>query len=97
MDTIDNTRIENTIIKGLSLRSLFWLLSCTVTIMLSIFTVYFNLKEQIRELQIQGESQARYNELRIKDVDNKADVNAIEIREIKRSIQEDKDQRNFKQ
>lgn len=75
-------RIENAEIKGLSLRSLFWMLSCTFTIVFSIFTVYFNLKQQIQALTIQRDNEIQYTNLKLKDQDNKIDVNGIFIREL---------------
>lgn len=74
--------IEAVEIRGLSTRSLIWLLSCTVSIVISVFTVYFNLKTQISTLQTQKEGDAKYNELRLKDIESKVDLNTIRITQL---------------
>lgn len=79
------TPLEAKEIRGLSIKSIFWLVSCTVTIMLSILTSYFSLKAQIREVQVSKDSDSRYNDLRMKVLEQKVDVLDIQLKEIKES------------
>lgn len=84
MEKMEN--IERKEIRGLSAKSLFWLISCTVSIVFSIFTMYFNLAAQIDKINLLKDGDNRYNELRLKNMEQKIDINAMAIKDLQDKI-----------
>jgi hypothetical protein len=85
--------MEEKEIKGLTIRSIIWLVGCTASILITIFTVYFNLKIAIGNLELIKNGDDKYNELRYKDLDNKIEVNSILIRHIQDDMESQKNKK----
>jgi hypothetical protein len=85
--------MEEKEIKGLTIRSIIWLVGCTASILITIFTVYFNLKIAIGNLELIKNGDDKYNELRYKDLDNKIEVNSILIRHIQDDMDSQKNKK----
>lgn len=60
------TQLEQREIRGINVKNIAVTILSTVSIVASVMTTYFQLKEDIREVRSNQEIQARVNEIRIK-------------------------------
>ncbi|MFD2145463.1 hypothetical protein [Mucilaginibacter antarcticus] len=59
------TAIEHRELKGITLRNLIVTVVSTASIVVSVMTTYFQLKNDIRDVRTTQETQARINEIRL--------------------------------
>lgn len=76
------TAIENYEIKGISAKTLVFIITCTGSLMLAILGTFYSLKGEIRDIQTSKDSDTRYNDLRMKVLEQKVELNTITLREV---------------
>lgn len=82
------TQIETKELRGVSLRTLYAIIVATATIVLTVFGSYSSLKGQIKEMQSQKDSDSRYNDLRMKILEQRLDANDIQLKELSKKYDE---------
>jgi cell division protein FtsL len=60
------TAIEHQELKGITVKNLIVTIASTASIVISVMTTYFQLKNDIHDVRNQQETQARINEIRLK-------------------------------
>jgi len=79
------TAIEHREIKGLTLRNLIVTIVSTASIVASVMTTYFQLKDDLKEVKTHQETTERVNELRLKILEGQVSILQQEVEELKQS------------
>jgi hypothetical protein len=79
------TAIEHKELKGITIRNLIVTIVSTASIVASVMTTYFQLKDSIHDLEINQRTQNRVNEIRLKVLENQVAVLQREVDKIKTS------------
>jgi hypothetical protein len=77
------TSIEHRQLKGITIKNIIVTIISTASIVVSVMTTYFHLKNDINEVKIQQEAQTRINEIRLKILEGQATVLQREMEEFK--------------
>jgi hypothetical protein len=77
------TAIEHKELKGIAVKNLVVTIISTASIVVSVMTTYFQLKNDIYYLKTQEETQSRVNEIRLKVLENSVSVLQQEVDELK--------------
>lgn len=77
------TTIEHKELRGITLRNLVVTIVSTASIVASVMTTYFQLKDSIHDVQANQEIQSRVNEIRLKVLESQVAVLQHEVDEIK--------------
>lgn len=77
------TAIEHKELKGITLRNLIVTIVSTASIVASVMTTYFQLKEDIRDIRLNQETQNRVNDIRLKVLENQVSVLQHQVDQIK--------------
>jgi cell division protein FtsL len=77
------TTIEHRELKGITLKNIIVTIVSTASIVISVMTTYFQLKDDIHDVKTAQDSQNRVNELRLKLLETQVAVLQHEIDEIK--------------
>ena len=77
------TTIEHKELKGITVKNLVVTIVSTASIVASVMTTYFQLKDDIRDVRLRQETQARVEEIRLKVLENQVAVLQREVDEIK--------------
>lgn len=80
--------IESRELKGVSIKTLWAIIVATATIILSVMGSYTALKGEITDLKYQNTGDAKYNDLRMKQLEQRAEINAMNIKELSKRIDE---------
>jgi len=81
------TAIEHKELKGITVKNLVVTIISTASIVVSVMTTYFQLKNDIYYLKTQEETQSRINEIRLKVLESNVTVLQQEVEEIKNKKQ----------
>jgi len=81
------TAIEHKELKGITVKNLVVTVISTASIVVSVMTTYFQLKNDIYYLKTQEETQSRINEIRLKVLEGNVAVLQQEVDEIKNKKQ----------
>jgi hypothetical protein len=68
------TAIEHKELKGITIRNLVVTVVSTASIVASVMTTYFQLKDDIRDIRLNQETQNRVNDIRLKVLENQVAV-----------------------
>lgn len=68
------TTIEHKELKGITLRNLIVTIASTASIVASVVTTYFGLKDDIREVSQRQETQARVYDIRLKVLEDEVNI-----------------------
>jgi len=77
------TAIEHKELKGITVKNLIVTIVSTASIVVSVMTTYFQLKNDIYYLKTQEETQSRINEIRLKVLESNVAVLQRQVDEIK--------------
>jgi hypothetical protein len=77
------TTIEHRELKGITVKNLVVTVMSTASIVASVMTTYFGLKNDIRDIKSSQEIEARINTLRIKMLEDEVSLLQKEVEEIK--------------
>jgi hypothetical protein len=77
------TTIEHRELKGITVKNLVVTVMSTASIVASVMTTYFGLKNDIRDIKSSQETEARVNNLRIKMLEEGVSLLQKEVEEIK--------------
>lgn len=77
------TTIEHKELKGITLKNLVVTIISTASIVASVMTTYFQLKEEIREVRITQEAQNRVNEIRLKVLEGQVAILQQQVEDLK--------------
>ena len=77
------TAIEHRELKGITVRNLIVTLVSTASIVASVMTTYFQLKEDVNNIRLNQETQNRVNDVRLKVLENQVAVLQRQVDEIK--------------
>ena len=77
------TAIEHRELKGITLRNLVVTIVSTASIVASVITTYFQLKEDIRDIRLNQETQNRVNDIRLKVLENQVSMLQHQVDQIK--------------
>lgn len=64
------TAIEHQELKGITVKNLIVTIASTASIVISVMTTYFQLKNDIHDVRSSQETQTRINEIRLKVLEN---------------------------
>lgn len=76
--------IEEKQLKGIILKTIYAIIIGTASIVFTVFGTYSSLSGQITKMQFQKDSDARYNDLRMKTLEQKVDALQIMIENMKK-------------
>lgn len=76
------TAIEHKELKGITIRNIIVTLFGTVSIVASVMTTFYQLKNDIHDLRNQQETQARINEIRLKVLEGNVAMLTQQVDEI---------------
>ncbi|MCJ8208650.1 hypothetical protein MUY27_02955 [Mucilaginibacter sp. RS28] len=79
MRNANSYSIEEQQIRGITVRNIIVTIISTVSIVVSVMTTYFQLKEAIYDIKSTQENQTRINDLRLKVLENQVNVLQKEI------------------
>jgi putative exporter of polyketide antibiotics len=77
------TAIEHKELKGITIKNIIVTIISTASIVVSVMTTYFNLKNDMNELRDRQETTDRVNEIRLKVLESQVSVLQQEVQEIK--------------
>jgi len=77
------TTIEHRELKGITVRNLIVTIVSTASIVASVMTTYFQLKESVNNIRLNQETQNRVNDVRLKVLENQVTVLQRQVDEIK--------------
>jgi hypothetical protein len=77
------TAIEHTELKGITIKNMVVTVISTASIVVSVMTAYFGLKNDIREIKSTQETETRINNIRLKMLEGQVTLLQAEITEIK--------------
>jgi hypothetical protein len=83
------TAIEHKELKGITIRNLVVTIVSTASIVASVMTTYFQLKDDIRDIRLAQQTQNRVNDIRLKVLENQVAVLQRQVDEIKTLKQKD--------
>jgi hypothetical protein len=81
------TAIEHKELKGITLKNLIVTIVSTTSIVISVMTTYFQLKNDIYEIKTIQSTESRVNEIRLKVLESNVAVLQQEVAEIKNAKQ----------
>jgi hypothetical protein len=86
------TAIEHKELKGITVRNLVVTIISTASIVASVMTTYFQLKDDIHDVRLKQETQSRIDEIRLKVLEDEVDVLDQQVDELKsrRTVTEQK-------
>lgn len=79
------TTIEHRELKGITVRILIVTIVSTASIVASVMTTYFQLKEDVNNIRLNQETQNRVNDVRLKVLENQVTVLQRQVDEIKQA------------
>jgi len=79
------TTIEHRELKGITVRILIVTILSTASIVASVMTTYFQLKEDVTNIRLNQETQNRVNDVRLKVLENQVTVLQRQVDEIKQA------------
>lgn len=79
------TTIEHRELKGITVRILIVTIVSTASIVASVMTTYFQLKESVNNIRLNQETQNRVNDVRLKVLENQVTVLERQVDEIKQA------------
>jgi len=79
------TTIEHRELKGITVRILIVTILSTASIVASVMTTYFQLKEDVTNIRLNQETQNRVNDVRLKVLENQVTVLQRQVDEIKQT------------
>lgn len=82
--------IENQEIKGLSWRTFTSILISTIITVSSVIGVYYSLKGEIKDIQLQRSADDRYNELRLQTMQTTLQSLQVQIENIRNQVNENR-------
>lgn len=77
------TAIEHKELKGITIKNILVTIFSTASIVASVMTTYFNLKNEVTELRDRQETIDRVNELRLKVLESQVGILQQQVQEIK--------------
>jgi len=77
------TAIEHKELKGITVRNLVVTIISTASIVASVMTTYFQLKDDIRDVRLKQETQSRIDEIRLKVLEDEVDILQHQVYELK--------------
>ena len=77
------TTIEHKELKGITVKNLIVTIVSTTSIVASVMTTYFGLKDDIHEVSLRQEAQSRVYEIRLKVLEDEVTVLQQQVNEIK--------------
>jgi len=77
------TAIEHKELKGITVKNIIVNVVSTASIVASVMTTYFNLKNDMNELRNRQETTDRVNEIRLKVLESQVSILQQEVQEIK--------------
>ncbi len=77
------TAIEHTELKGITIRNMIVTVISTASIVASVMTTYYGLKNDIQEIKSSQETETRINNIRLKMLEGQVTVLQAEITAIK--------------
>ncbi|MBK0378578.1 hypothetical protein [Mucilaginibacter segetis] len=77
------TTFEHRELKGITIKNIVVTIISTASIVVSVMTTYFELKNDIRDVKMQQDAQTRVNEIRLKVLESQVALLQNEIDEIK--------------
>jgi len=84
----NETPIQERPLPGVNIRAIAWLVGCTVTIIVTTMTGYYNLQNEVRELKYQYSSDSRFTDLNFKTVEVKINALDVEYKELAKKYDE---------
>ena len=79
------TTIEHKELKGITVKNLIVTIISTASIVVSVTTSYFQLKNDIHDVKMQQDTQTRINEIRLKVLEGHVALLQQEVEEIKQN------------
>jgi uncharacterized protein Yka (UPF0111/DUF47 family) len=77
------TAIEHQELKGITIKNIIVTVVSTASIVASVMTTYFNLKDGMSELRNKQETTDRVNEIRLKVLESEVNILQQQVQEIK--------------
>ncbi|SFS48839.1 hypothetical protein [Mucilaginibacter polytrichastri] len=77
--------IEHTQLRGITVRNVIVTVISTISIVISVMTTYFQLKDDIKDVKSQQETQNRVNDLRLKILEDHVNILQQQIDELKQN------------
>jgi hypothetical protein len=87
---METPAIETQELRGISMKTLWALIVATAITVLTVMGSYTALKGEISDLKMQKDGDARYNDLRMKVLEQKVDMNTISLKDIYNRIEDTK-------
>lgn len=81
------TAIEHQELKGITVKNIIVTVVSTASIVASVMTTYFNLKNDMTDLRSKQETTDRVNEIRLKVLENEVNILQQQVQEIKNNKQ----------
>lgn len=75
--------IEHKQLRGITVRNVIVTVISTISIVVSVMTTYFQLKEDIRDVRTQQDTQNRINDIRLKVLEDHVNLLQKQIDELK--------------
>ncbi len=81
--------IENREIRGITVKTAFIIISCTLSIMLTVYGSYSSLRSEIVELRFSKDSDAKLNDLKMRQMDQRIDMINIQLKDLNKRIDDE--------
>jgi len=77
------TAIEHKELKGITVKNIFVTIISTASVVASVMTTYFNLKNDMSELRNQQDTMERVDEIRLRVLESRVNILEQQVQEIK--------------
>ncbi|PWK80017.1 hypothetical protein LX99_00478 [Mucilaginibacter oryzae] len=77
------TTFEHQEIRGITIKNMIVTIASTISIVVSVMTVYFQLKGDIQDIRSSQETQTRINEIRLKVIEGQVAILQQEVTRLK--------------
>lgn len=78
------TPMEQKEIRGLNIKSLYWIAASAAVICSTVLGTYFSLLGRLAAIEIQKVEQSKYDDLRIRTLDLKVQALEIEVKDLRK-------------
>jgi len=75
--------VEKKEIRGLSIKTIWWLVATTAVVVFTILGTYFSILERLTKIEISNTANERYNDLKTQTLDVRMSALELEVRELK--------------
>ena len=81
--------IETRELRGVTVKTALIIICCTISMIVTVMGTFYSLKGDITELRTSKDSEAKLNDLKMRVMDQKIDMQGIQIRDLIKKFEDE--------